>query len=354
MKASFLSVAAVIALVLLGSLACAPSTMDTTSDESGGGTLTGDDAPAQSGTLRVLVTDKPFPFEFIREARVIITRVEVRRAEFEDNDSDDDSDSDSDSDSDEFGDDDSNDDDSDSQDDAEDDSDDDDSDDDSDDDEDAFVTIFEGEWNFNLLDLQNGRTDLLADLEIPAGTYTQMRLIVTEGTVVLDDEAGTTFNLRVPSGEQSGIKLNFTFEVVANEETTLLLDIDLSRAFSAIPSGRIDDISTIREFRFHPSIAMRLINILDAGSISGTVTDFVGFPLGAVSITAYDGDDEVTSTSSDADGFYMLVGLHTADYRVEFSANGFEDLSVSPVAVMAGVATIDVDVSLTPTSPAPN
>ncbi len=67
-----------------------------------------------------------------------------------------------------------------------------------------WVVVFEGEEQFDLLDLRNGRADLLADTEIPADTYVQMRLVVSEGTVTLKD--GRTFSLRIPSGAQSGIR----------------------------------------------------------------------------------------------------------------------------------------------------
>ena len=41
---------------------------------------------------------------------------------------------------------------------------------------------------------------------------------------------------------------------------------------------------------------MRLINLLEAGSIAGTVTTMVGStPLAGASVTAYDGDTEVTA-----------------------------------------------------------
>lgn len=219
-------------------------------------------------------------------------------------------------------------------------------DDDNGDEEDNFVVIFEGQKCFNLLELQNGRTDLLADADVPAGTYTQMRLVVTTGTVKLDD--GRCIVLRVPSGAQTGIKLHTTFDVPAGGETTLLLDVDLSRAFNAIPGGNITDTSSIRTFHFSPSLAMRLINIVDAGSIAGTVTDADGMPLEDVFVTAHDNGTQVGSTATDEDGNYVLAALPAGQYTVEFSAIGSNAVSVIDVTVSAGETTEDVDAVMTP------
>jgi len=160
---------------------------------------------------------------------------------------------------------------------------------------------------------------------------------VTGGRVTLTD--GRQFDLRVPSGEQTGIKLHLNFDVVEDGNTVLLLDVDLSRAFSAIPSGHIDDVTTIRQFRFHPSLAMRLIRLLEAGQIAGTVLDENQLVLGGVAVTAFDGDTEVTSTVTEADGSFALTGLPTGVYRVEFSAQDFQTLVVEDVEVTAEEVT---------------
>lgn len=203
-----------------------------------------------------------------------------------------------------------------------------------------FVVIFEGEKDFNLLDLQNGRTDLLAEMDVPAGTYTQMRLFVTEGTIKLFD-VEEPFVLKVPSGAQTGIKLRLTFTVEDGEVTTLLVDVNLSKAFVPIPGGRIEDPTTIRNFKFQPSLAVRVVNLEEVGSISGSVVDEEGAPIGSVSVTAFNSDgDDVTSTSTEDDGTFTLGGLPPDTYSLEFSANDFNDADLADVEVVANETTM--------------
>jgi len=214
-------------------------------------------------------------------------------------------------------------------------------------DDSAWLTVFEGEKSFSLLDLQNGRTDLLADTELVSGRYTQTRLVVKEGRIKLIG-VPEPFVLKVPSGEQTGIKLHFTFEITGGEETVLLLDVDLSRAFRPIPGGRIDDPASIRTFHFTPSVAMKLINLVDAGTITGVVVDDAAIPLEDVVVTAYDdSDDEVGATGSEPDGSFALGGLHAGTYRLEFTLLNFEDAAVTGVVVVAGESTDVGEVTMT-------
>jgi hypothetical protein len=301
----------------------------------GGGTGDGDDAGTQTGTLRVLITDKPFPLECIEEAIVTITRVEARRAGDDDVGTDgaggdaaanenghgpDATTSGNGNGNGENG--------------------------NGDGGDDPFIVLSDQEQDFNLLDLQGGVTDLLAEATIPVGTYTQLRLIVTEGVVTLND--GRQPTVTVPSGEQTGIKLHLDFEVTSDEATVLLLDVDLSRAFKPIPGTASDCTDDLREFHFSPSIAMRLIEMVNAGSISGTVTDTDMQGVENALVTAYTGEEEVTSTATVEDGTYTLSGLPAGEYRLEISAASYQDAEVPSVAVEAGQTVEGIDVTLTP------
>jgi hypothetical protein len=291
-----------------------------------------------TGTLRVLITDKPFPTSMVCSAIVTIERIDVRLAGADSDEHDaDDANEPANDDADmtngipEM-------------------------------DNEGFITILTHSRSFNLLDLQNGRTDLLADAEIPAGEYDEMRLVVSGGQITVknspdadcaDGMNTTTCNLKVPSGEQSGIKLNFEFEVMDGQQTTLLLDVDLSRAFQLVPSGNDNTVDPENcGFHFHPAFAMHLINVLDAGTISGNVTNAADqTPISGATVMAFEGTEQVTSAMTETDGSYMLSGLHTGTYRVQFEASGFQPANVENVSVTAGQGTGGVDAALTMSSP---
>ncbi|WP_417568432.1 DUF4382 domain-containing protein [Marinobacter sp.] len=133
----------------------------------------------------------------------------------------------------------------------------------------------DGEWvefNFdqpktwNLLELQGGLSEpLITDEEVPAGNYTQLRLLIdTDGSFVkLEDEPDIERSLAVPSGEQSGLKLNGDFLVAANTETDFTIDFDVKKSI-VNPQGQ-----SLADYLLKPSL--RLVNNLEVGSVSGEV-----------------------------------------------------------------------------------
>lgn len=118
----------------------------------------------------------------------------------------------------------------------------------------------------NLLDLQGGvSAPLITDEEVPAGTYTELRLIVdTEQSFVKrESEADKTYTLAIPSGEQSGLKLKGEFVVAADTSTDFTVDFDVHKSI-VDPQG-----GSLAEYLLKPS--MRLMNNLEVGSITGQV-----------------------------------------------------------------------------------
>ena len=331
-----------------------------------------------TGTLEMLITDATFPFSLVTEASVTITRIEVRQDASDDGDSengnensDDGGDGDNENDNgddggaDDGGNDNANDngdagpaqetDDgnendnendnanengnaNDNGDNSDDDTDDEAGEDDSDEGDSAFVTILDEEVTFDLLDLQNGATAPLASASLTASSYSQIRFIVSSGHVVLAD--GREFELTVPSGEQTGIKLTFDFTITGDETTTLLLDVDVSKAFVPIPSGDVNDASQIESFLFKPSLALRITELESTGTASGEVVDESDAPLAGVAVSAFLGDVGVTTTATAEDGSYVLNGLESGTYSVVYSLGGFIAETVFDVEVTAGADTV--------------
>ncbi|MCB0373778.1 MAG: DUF4382 domain-containing protein [Muricauda sp.] len=252
------------------------------------------------GRLTLQLTDAPFPFDMVAEANVTVFKIDARLASSEDEDVEGDSEEDG----------------------------------------YPFVTLMEEEIPVNLLDLTNGVTEELADLEVPAGTYDLIRVYVKGVNVVLTDDR--TFDLKVPSGEQTGIKIFIdpALTVAGGLSSDLLLDFDVSRSFVA--KGNTKSVDGINGFNFKPVI--KVSNLSTAGTLSGTVTTMDGETLVALEnaqISVMDLDEEpITSGASDVDGAYAIMGLEAGTYKVFSSMNGFVNSDTVEVEIVAANKTI--------------
>ncbi|MFQ5491266.1 MAG: carboxypeptidase regulatory-like domain-containing protein, partial [Phycisphaerae bacterium] len=209
-----------------------------------------------------------------------------------------------------------------------------------------FVTLFEGERTVSLLELRNGRTNILAEAVVTTGRYTQIQLVVTMGSITLAEPDNRRFDLAVSDEGRGQIALHLAFEVLTSGQTVLLLDFDLGKSFKPLPEGDLDEPGMIEGFEFTPWL--RLSDLGNSAALAGTVTDYQFNPLGDVAVTVFQDGDEVSTTFTDSDGGYQVLGLPGGSYRLEFSLHGFEDGEWADVFVEPGQTQEGVDIALTP------
>ncbi len=135
----------------------------------------------------------------------------------------------------------------------------------------------------NLLDFQNGfTTTLVNEFGIEAGHYTQLRLLLgSDNTIVTEGEGGARVSspLKVPSGMQSGIKLNVNFDVEPGTTKDVFIDFDAHRSVFVHGAGASG------QYILRPVVFC--YDKLITGSISGTVTDTAtGQPLVGAGVSA--------------------------------------------------------------------
>lgn len=99
--------------------------------------------------------------------------------------------------------------------------------------EDGVVLLSDEVQDYDLLTLQDGVTATLADTPVPAGTYSQLRIIVAEESEVLLQDEETLVTLKVPSGTETGIKVLLSeFEIASDADLVeVLVDFDVAASF---------------------------------------------------------------------------------------------------------------------------
>jgi hypothetical protein len=186
---------------------------------------------------------------------------------------------------------------------------------------------------FNLLELVGGVEALLGTTELEAGTYTQIRLFVDDATITTN---GEEVPLRIPSAEQTGIKLIHPFEIRPDELTELTLDFDVERSVHEAPPGS-------GNFMMRPTI--RVVQTALSGSVAGVVSPA---GVGAV-VNVYEaGTTNLVTTAhvDEASGAYAVRGLLAGTYDIQVVADGFVTASRTGVTVVAGTESGGLDFTL--------
>ena len=213
----------------------------------------------------------------------------------------------------------------------------------------GFITLPDvTDVTLELLDLQNGLTQLLVDAELPAGRYRQIRLVVDEATLKLinGNEYSTALgNLNLTSTGSAGLKLfvDPPIQVNAGATTEILLDFDLSKSFHPVPAT---DALTATSYLLMPVV--RVTNQTATGEIRGTVTedDGAGGQIGVEGATVHilppgetDPLNSIATTGTVAGGSYAVLGLAVGTYDV-LAIKDPKQGSVLGVDVVADTPTV--------------
>ncbi len=193
----------------------------------------------------------------------------------------------------------------------------------------------------NLLELRGGISRVLGRVNGTTGSIRQMRLIVSSASLTLKD--GRVFPLKIPSGEQSGLKVFVepAIELVTGRMVELMLDFDVAKSFVA--QGNPASMADAKGFLFKPVI--RVGNSTIHGGIAGLVLSDSctpgdssdDLPVNNATVDVINGDGEiVTSNSTIATGQFAVYGLDEGSYGVAVSAAGYSGSQRDGVLVYRG------------------
>ncbi len=188
----------------------------------------------------------------------------------------------------------------------------------------GWHTIAVDTTEVNLLELTDGNYAVLADSTLPAGQYSQVRLLLGEGNNVVVD--GEVHELTVPSGSQTGLKLNHPFTIEDGMTYAVTLDFDAERSVLRTGNGT---------YKLKPVI--RLIVNEHGGSLHGVVE-----PVAARAfVMTVAGQDTLYAHADTVTGAYRFAMLPVGSYDLQISATegAYLDSTLAGVAVQAGVDT---------------
>lgn len=190
---------------------------------------------------------------------------------------------------------------------------------------------------YNLLNLTNGAYEVLGDTTLPTGTYQQIRLVLndTGHSVVVD---GQTYDMIVPSGTQTGVKLNVNAQIEKNIQYVLLLDFDAAR--SVVKAGNQQSNA-----RYLLKPVIKATNKAVTGAIAGTVNPAESRP----TVYAIQNSDTLTSTLADtSSGEFELIGLKEGSYDISVNPrnSNYQTTDTTGINVTVGetnnIGTIEV------------
>ena len=184
----------------------------------------------------------------------------------------------------------------------------------------------------DLLSLTNGVLEVLGQTPLPAGHYTQLRLVLDPNAGLglansVVPTGGVETALVTPSAVQSGIKLINEFDVADGQRVDLMLDFDACKSIVTRGDG---------------TYALKPVITVIPFALNG-VNGFVDMALlgSGVMVTAQQNGAIVQSTAPNAQtGEFFLTRLVPGNYDVVFTANGRATAVIAAVPVASTTSIV--------------
>ncbi|MEO6032346.1 MAG: DUF4382 domain-containing protein [Burkholderiaceae bacterium] len=183
----------------------------------------------------------------------------------------------------------------------------------------------------DLLTLTNGVLEDLGQTTLPAGKYTQMRLVLAANGPIdalansVTPTGGAEVALTTPSAQQSGLKLNVDIDVAPDQTADVVLDFDACK--SVVRRGNSG------QYNLKPVIAVVPVVSSAGGRVVGYVDPSIA--LGSTLVSLQAGGVPVKATTPDVNGKFVLYPVPPGSYALVVSAAGHV------TAVMTGVPVVD-------------
>lgn len=182
----------------------------------------------------------------------------------------------------------------------------------------------------DLLTLTNGVLEELGQTSLPAGRYTQMRLVLAAngGATPLANSVvptgGSETALTTPSGQQSGLKLNVQMDVAANQVADFVIDFDACK--SVVRRGNSGQYNLKPVISVTPLLSeagLRVIGYVDPAIANASTT-----------VSVQQAGVPVKATVPQTDGRFVLYPVPEGSYDLVIGAAG------RVTAVMTGVPVV--------------
>jgi len=197
----------------------------------------------------------------------------------------------------------------------------------------------------DLLTLTNGVVRTLGQTTLPAGTYTQARLVLAPNNSAspmanaVVPTGGTETALDVPSGVQSGIKVPLNVVVPADKVADVVLDFDACKSVVRRGnSGQYNLKPVVRAVTVLSEAGQRVEGHVAASAASGA------------QVSVQQNGTPVKATQPDSTGRFVLYPVPTGSYDLVITAPNRATAVVTGVAVAASAPTV-VNTAQAPITP---